>query len=278
MSQSMVFTFTDPRGWQDLSVVNVLINDFLDGRHACYLAYVVPFDSLALVDDAGDAGGPFAGSQNSQCAVSLVSAIGNGETLTLALNFTFKAGFGGNKIAYLAARDQAQNNSGWQALGVWQVPFTPAGTISVGTLSPAGGASPSGTAQSFTFSLTDSKGAADIGIVNLLINNFIDGRQACYLAYVASSGTLLLVDDAGEAQGPYARTVLNGGGAPIQNSQCAVSSVGSSVALAGNMLTLTLNITFTSSFVGNRVLYVAGRDNTGGNNTGWQSVGVWSIQ
>jgi len=278
MSQSMVFTFTDPRGWQDLSVVNVLINNFLDGRQACYLAYVVPFDSLVLVDDAGDAGGPFAGSQNSQCAVSLVSAIGNGETLTLTLNFTFKAGFGGNKIAYLAARDQAQNNSGWQALGVWQVPFTPAGTISVGTLSPAGGASAAGTAQSFTFSLTDSKGAADIGIVNLLINNFLDGRQACYLAYVASSSTLLLVDDAGQAEGPYARTVLNGGGAPIQNSQCTVSSVGSSAALAGNGLTMTLNIAFTSSFVGNRILYVAGRDNAGGNNTGWQSMGVWSVQ
>src|SRR5262249_40653590 len=38
MSYKMRFTFSDPRGWQDLDVVNVLINDFLDGRNACYLA------------------------------------------------------------------------------------------------------------------------------------------------------------------------------------------------------------------------------------------------
>jgi len=56
-------------------VVNVLINNFLDGRQACYLAYVVSPGFLLLVDDAGDAGGPFAGSQNSQCAASLASVI-----------------------------------------------------------------------------------------------------------------------------------------------------------------------------------------------------------
>jgi len=34
------FNFTDVRGWQDLDVVNVLINGALDGRDACYLAYI----------------------------------------------------------------------------------------------------------------------------------------------------------------------------------------------------------------------------------------------
>jgi hypothetical protein len=195
------------------------------------------------------------------------------------LNITFKPGFGGNKIVYRAARNSAQNNTGWQALGVWQVPFTPAGTISVGTLNPAYGASASGTPQSFTITLTDSKGAADIGIVNLLVNNSIDGRQACYLAYMASSNTLLLVDDGGDAGGPFAgAVVLNGGGASIQNSQCAVNSAVSSVVLSGNNLTLTLNITFKPSFTGNRILYAAGRDAGGGNNTDWQAVGTVTVQ
>jgi len=207
-----------------------------------------------------------------------VSAIGNGETLTLTLNVTFKAGFGGNKIAYLAARDRAGNNSGWQALGVWQVPIAPAGTISIGNLSLARGGSAWGTPQSFTLTWTDNQGVADIGILNLLINNFLDGRQACYLAYVASSNTLLLVDDAGDAGGPYSPMVLNGGGGSIQNSQCAVSGVGSSALPADHTLTLTLNVTFAGAFSGNRVLYAAGRDSAQGNNTGWQAVGTWTIQ
>ncbi|SPF52305.1 hypothetical protein SBA4_50008 [Candidatus Sulfopaludibacter sp. SbA4] len=54
-NQSLVFTFSDPRGWQDLDVVNVLINNFLDGRQSCYLAYSRPLNTLYLVNDTGTA-------------------------------------------------------------------------------------------------------------------------------------------------------------------------------------------------------------------------------
>src|SRR6185503_14810850 len=100
-----------------LSVLNILFNNFLDGRHACYLAYVVATGTLVLVNDGGDAGGPYAGSvalgnpsaviQNSQCAVSLISAVDDGTGVTLSLTVTFKPAFGGNKIHYMAARDTA---------------------------------------------------------------------------------------------------------------------------------------------------------------------------
>ena len=277
--QTFAFSFYDPFGWEDLSVVNILINNLLDGRHACYLAYVISPAALFLVDDAGDAGGPFAGSQNSQCAVNLVSAVGNGAVLTLTLNVMFKSSFGGNKIVYMAAGDSAQHNSGWETLGVWQAPFTPSGTIAVSSANPANGAGASGTPQKFAFTLTDSKGAGDLGIVNVLINNAIDGRQACYLAYVEASNVLYLVDDAGDAGGPFAGgAVLNGAGGPIQNGQCVVSAVVSSAMSMGNALTLTLDIVFKAAFIGNRVVYVAGRDNAAINNTDWQAVGIWTVQ
>ena len=65
---------------------------------------------------------PFAGSQNSQCAVSVASATGNGGTLTLTLNVTFKASFTGNRILYVAGRDAAGgNNTDWQAVGTFTV-------------------------------------------------------------------------------------------------------------------------------------------------------------
>jgi len=184
----------------------------MDGR-PCYIAYSVSGGTLYLVDDAGDAGGPFAGSMqlngsgsvsNGQCTITAAgsSVVSSGNTLTLTLNIAFKAVFGGNKVVYTATRDTGSGNSGWQAMGTWGVPFTPPGTIAVMSLSPARGAQPAGTAQTFTAALTDSKGAWDFGVVNLLANNFIDGRQACCLAYVASNNSLLLVDDAGDAGNP----------------------------------------------------------------------------
>src|SRR5437016_4861940 len=102
------FTITDTSGYTNLGVVNVLINDFIDGRSACYAAYAEGGNTLYLVDDAGDAGGPFAGSmlldgtpgsiENSQCRIDRVgsSATGNGMTLALKLNIFFKEGFRGH--------------------------------------------------------------------------------------------------------------------------------------------------------------------------------------
>jgi len=288
-TQSFTFQFSHSAGYQNLSVVNVLINNFLDGRHACYLAYSVSASTLYLVDDAGDGGGPFAGGvvlgnpgtaiQNSQCSVNLTSATGSGNTLTLVLNIAFTAAFGGNKIQYLAARDNSGGNTDWQRMGVWQVPPPPAGQITVTSLTPARTAAASGTPQSFAAVLTDSKGAADFGVVNMLVNNFIDGRQACYVAYAASANTLYLVDDTGDAGGPFAGgMVLNGSAGTIQNSQCSISGAGSSAAMSGNTLTLTLNITFKSAFTGNRAIWVAGRDGAGGNNTDWQSLATTAVQ
>ena len=279
-AQSFTLTFTDTAGFQNLTVVNALINNFLDGRRACFLAYSVPGSVLYLVDDGGDAGGPFAGSvapgnptvtiQNSQCAVNLVSATGSGNTLTLVLNIAFKAAFAGNKIQYLAAQDSSGGNTGWQAAGVWQVPPAPPGQITVTSLTPPRAV---GASQSLTAAVTDTRGVSDLGVVNVLVNNFIDGRQACYVAYSTPGNTLYLVDDAGDAGGPFAGTMmLNGGSSTIQNSQCSISAAGSSADKSGDTLTLTLNLTFKSS--GSRIVWVAGRDTADGNNTGWQSLGT----
>jgi hypothetical protein len=128
------------------------------------------------------------------------------------------------------------------------------------------------------FVWTDSKGAGDFGVVNVLVNNFIDGRRSCYLAYVVSSNTLYLVNDSGDAGGPFAGSLaLNGSAGVIQNTQCSVSGAGSSVSI-GNTLILTLNITFKSGLAGNEIVWAAGRNAFGGNNTDWQAVGTWDVQ
>jgi len=99
------------------------------------------------------------------------------------------------------------------------------------------------------------------------------------VAYAAASNSLLLADDAGDAGGPFAGgMVLNGSAGTIQNSQCSASGVGSSAVKSGNMQTLTLNVTFKAAFAGNRVVWVAGRDGAGGNNTDWQAIGTTTVQ
>jgi hypothetical protein len=53
-------------------------------------------------------------------------------------------------------------------------------TPAVATLSPV---ATSGTQQTFTFSFTDPDGATDLGVVNVLVNNSLNGVSACYIAY-----------------------------------------------------------------------------------------------
>jgi hypothetical protein len=79
-----------------------------------------------------------------------------------------------------------------------------------------------------------------------------------------------LVDDAGDAGGPYSAMALPGGGT-VQNSQCTINGTGSSVVGSGNTLTLTLAVTFNDAFAGNQILYAAARNNT--QNSGWLAVG-----
>jgi len=132
-----------------------------------------------------------------------------------------------------------------------------------------------GSNQTFNFSFTDTKGVQDLGVVNVLINNFLDGRQACYIAYSQPFKVLYLVGDAG---GGLSAGLTLGGSGNVGNNQCTVNSAGSSASGTGNTLTLTLNIGFTSAFDGNRVIYLAARDSAEANNSGWQALGSITVQ
>jgi len=279
LGQTMTFTFDDPKGWQDLDVVDILIGRFLDGAGACYLAYSRPLNTLYLVNDSGTAllpGITLDGKKsisNSQCTVGTGSSFsGSGNTLTLNLVLSFNPGFAGNKVMYLAARDLAQNNSGWQAMGTWGVLGGTPGSPAAVSAAPARGA---GLGQTIAFTFSDTKGTADLGVVNILINDFLDGRNACYLAYNRAANILYLVNDPGTGLLPG--LVLNGQGS-VSNSQCSVAGTLSSVHVSGNTLTLNLNVSFAATFGGNRVIYLAARDLTDVGNSGWQALGSWNVQ
>jgi hypothetical protein len=277
---TFAFTFSDPRGWQDLGVVNILINDGPDARNACSLAYSKPLNILYLVSDEGGTFLPGAtlassgGISNSQCTVGWGNSPvnGNGNTLVLNLDIGFHAMFAGNKVIYLSAGDVAGHNSGWEALGVWQVPGAVETTTTAMRMNPAQG---SGTDQSYTFTFSDALGIQNLGVANILINHSLDGRHACYLAFARAANVLYLVNDAGDTWLPGKS--LNAEGS-LSNSQCAVSWDRGPVVAADNDLALSLNISFSPAFGGGRVFYLAARDANGENNTGWQSMAAWSIQ
>jgi len=267
-SQDFRFFFQDDYSTGNMGVLNILINSSLDGRNACYLAYDQQAGKLYLVSDDGTVLLP--GLTNSQCSAASYSASPNGGFLTLDVNLSFTPTFAGNKIVYMAARNVAGDGYGWRTMGLWNVPGSPATPVAAAGVSPNAG---SGASQTFTFTFTDTQGVQDLGVVDILINQSLDGRQACYLAYSQPLGTLYLVNDAGTALLPG--MALNGSGS-LANSQCAVSGAGSSVTASGNTLALTLPIAFLPGWRGLSLIYLAARDWMEANSSGWQALGMWS--
>jgi large repetitive protein len=174
--------------------------------------------------------------------------------------------------------NKAGYTSGWQRVGVWQVPGSPAVQITMCGQNPARGVNTGGIYDPVTFTITDTSGYANLGVTNVLIADFIDGRVACYLAYAQGSNTLYLVDDAGDGGGPFAGSMVLNGTGSIENSQCRIDGAGSSFTGSGTTGTLTLNVFFKEGFTGNHAVYSAARDSADGNNTGWQALGTWSVQ
>ena len=281
-TQQYTFVFSDPRGYQDMHVLNIIFNRFIDGTHGCFLAYVPAQNLLVLVDDAGDAGGPYAGNvtlgnvnpiSNSQCSVVLNSATGSGNTFTLVLTITWNSGFAGDKIIFMAGRDPSDNSSGWYPLGVARVPGGTQ-TISTAVVSTAPfrvfGSSPT----QFAFTFSDNKGMTDIGVINVLINSALDGRHGCYLAFSRPGNVMFIVNDTGTALLPGQSMAATGS---ISNSQCVVTWGANPVTTSGNSLTLTLTIAFTNLFNGNRVVYTATRDVNEANNTDWHAQATFGV-
>jgi hypothetical protein len=280
-SQILAVSFSAPGGYQTLDVLNILINTYLDGRQACYLAYSRSANALYIVADNGDAsqitGKVMDGTgavANSQCTVTLANsfASGSGATFTLVLNLSFSASFGGNKVVYAAARDLSQNNSGWQTMGAHWVSGAAATYPNPESMSPSTGST---LTQTLTFTFQDQSSANNLQTVWALINSAIDGRAACYLAYYRPGNQLYLYPDNGDGS-KAANMPLTGPGT-LSNSQCSVTAQGASIQTNGNTLAVTLPVTFTPAFAGFKGVWLAAQTMNGAQTSAWQALGAWSV-
>ena len=278
-SQTYTVQFSDIAGFQDLGVLNLLINNVLDGRHACYVGYSNPENTVYLVNDSGDGLSQAlvlngSGSiSNSQCTVngagSFASGVGNG--LALTLNMSFTPAFAGNKVVYIAARNIAEDNSGWNTMGAHNIPGAPVTFPRSSSVTPASGSANNAV---ITFAYQDGSNATNLQTSWALINTAIDGRAACYVAYYQPGNRIYLIPDNGD--GAQATSMMLTGTNSLSNSQCTVSSQGSSVAVSGNALNVSLNITFNSAFAGPKGIWTA-TQTLSGQTSAWQALGAWQV-
>ena len=261
------------------NVLNLLIRDSLDGRSACYVAFSVPLNKLYLVGDSGPETllPPITipsqeSVSNSQCTILGIESSPPFLDIvphTLRLRIAFAPSFSGSKIVYAGLSDIFGRASGWTIVGTHQVPPGPATFPRPVSVSPAVTTVPDST---LSFAFEDQTDARNIETAWILINDALDGRRACSIAYHRPSNQIFLIPDSGV--GAEASSMPLSGTGSLSNSQCAISASGAVVSQTGNRLTVTLPISFrTSGSTQTRAIWTAVQTLTG-QRSNWQALGT----
>ncbi len=278
---TFTFKYTSASGFGALNDMFALFNSGISGANGCVVYYDRATNGFFLFNDAGSAAtgplAPGAGTtlQNSQCTLTGTgsSVSGLGGTLTMNLNLSFSNSFAGIQTIYMFAfinggLNSGWQNRGWQNRGTWTVPGG-AQPPTADSVTPGSG---SGSSQSFVVNYSSPSGFANVVDAHVAFNATLSGANACWIVYDKASNGYLLVNDAGYG---YTGPLAPGANATIQNSQCALNGVGTSVSGASNTLTLTLNVKFLG-FSGAKNIYMYAGDSAG-RNSGWQTRGSWTV-
>jgi hypothetical protein len=276
MSQTFTVRYSDVNGWGYIGWAETLINSSLSYAGSCAVGYDGG-SLMYLINDAGSSWGTgmAVGSsgtlQNSQCSLNLsgVTISGSGNVLSISFPLTFKSGFSGTKTIFGAAHDRDYRNSGWSTLGNWApnaVVATPPSAVSV---SPNAG---SGTSQTFTLQYSDVNGGGYIGWAETLINSSLSYAGSCAVGYDGGS-LMYLMNDAGSSWGTG---MAVGSSGTLQNSQCSLSLSGVTISGSGNVLNVSLPLTFQSGFSGTKTIFGAAHDRDY-RNSGFATLGTWTV-
>jgi hypothetical protein len=122
------FIYSDPNGYSD--VTSALLDIRSEGQttaNGCYMSFGKSANQLGLVLDGGKAWettilGSSKKLENSQCAIESIRSTthGSGNEFTIHLVMRFKSA--GRKLVETTVADQANLTTGWQSVGVWDVP------------------------------------------------------------------------------------------------------------------------------------------------------------
>lgn len=162
-------------------------------------------------------------------------------------------------------------NSGSASAALTLAPYAPPGALSV---SPSSGTAVSTT---LTFAVTDAGGAASVTDVQMLIHTTNgDAVNACYVR--VRPGNVEMPENAmylgvNSGTGWYGPTGAGTAGAVLSNSQCSLNVASSTVAMAGNTVSIAIPVTFKPGFTGVKNIYMKAT-NSSGASTYWTQVGT----
>jgi hypothetical protein len=274
--QVFQFVFSDEKGFANINSAHVLFNTTPNPANGCAVRY--DQNGLWLRDNAGAAwSGPLAlgsggGLNNSQCTVTGASssAGGSGKNLSVDLDITFAPSFTGQKTIYMYATNKDGKSGSWEAKGTWSTFVNlPPAAISV---TPSSGA---GMKQVFRFVFSDGDGFANLSQVSALLSTSSTAQaNACYFLYKPQTNEILLRDNAGTAWLGPGRA---GNPGSLKNKSCWMDTGATLASSVGTTVTLDVALTFQSSFLGNKTIFMSATD-AAGESTGWQSRGTWAVK
>ena len=275
-TQTFTFKYFEANGATDIRWTEMAVATALTSVGTCYLHYDRAANTIQLANDAGSdwvgtktlaAAGTL---QNSQCTVDAgaSSASNTSGTLTVNLNLTFRAIFGGSKNVFMQALDLAGAAAGWSQMGTFTV-IAPNEAPAPVSVTPSSG---SGSGTSFTFAYTDPNGFTDIRWTEMAFGTSLTPVASCYLHLDRVTGNLQLANDAGS---DWVGTKTLGTVTSLQNSQCSIDLSASMASGSANSLTVTLTVTFKASFAGAKSVFMQALD-MGGLPAGWFAKGSYT--
>ena len=276
--QTFSYVYSDAAGYQNIYLVQTILNATLSWPGSCGTMYIAPSGSLYLMsDDGGSWLGPVAIGQpgtlqNSQCTLNAgaSSASGSGTNLTVNLAVTFRPGFTGLKNNFMLAYDVMNNlTSGLQNRGTW----TPNSLVAPSSVSVTPGSGTGLGPQTFSYRYSDTSGYPNIYLVQTILNTTLSWPGSCGTMYIAPSGSLYLMsDDGGSWLGPL--TIGQPG--TLQNSQCTLNAGASSASGSGTNLTVNLVLTFQPGFTGLKNNFMLAYDVMNNLTSDLQNRGAWT--
>jgi sugar lactone lactonase YvrE len=178
------------------------------------------------------------------------------------------AGHGNGTISFTVAPNTGEaNRNGFITVGRQSTAISQLGDgVSVLSASPASG---SGSSGQFTFKIGDAEGYANTRSVTVIF----EGSPECHIIVSPISQSLVLLNDSGaEALGPLSFATP---GQTVSNGYCSVASTGSSIGGAGDILTMTLQLSFEAAFAGGHRIDVQAAGSSA--SSGVVSFGSWVV-
>jgi hypothetical protein len=277
VTQTFTAEFASGAGADDIRTAWMWINPSFaaSAANSCLFYYDNQSHLFWLLNDAGTSWTPSTVTvsggtlQNSRCRVTLSSGnvVFDGTVLRIRPSVTFKAAHAGQQHLHLYAESVTGATSGWQERGQWTVPVA---AVTANSVTPSSGV---GANQLFTLTYSGTYAAADIATAWVWFNETFASSAAhsCLLYYERAGNRLFLLDDAGQQW----QSAFMGGNVTLQNSQCAVTTTGSSTQVTEPQLRVNLAITFKPVFAGAKHVFLYA---DGGAPSGWQDLGTWTAQ